>query len=344
LLREQGDATYHVVSRVVDRRFIFGVREKNYFRYWMRRLEEFCGVQVVTFCLMSNHFHLLVIVPDREQAVSLDAGRLRRLLPLIYRRQTLKVAIEELEIAVKAAQSGDGSLLAGLLERYELRRHSLSAYLKELKQRFTQWYNARNDRVGTLWEDRFKSVLVENGRQALLTMAAYIDLNPVRAGMVEDPKDYFWSGYGEAVAGKTAARRGLGMILEMSGCASNRRITWRVTAPRYRELLYLHGEVREEDAITGKRGRKGISRGAVESELNRGGRMSLPEVLRCRVRYFVDGAVFGSEAFVEKVFEERRSWFGAKRASGARKMCGAEWGELRVMRDLQKGVIGRRQG
>ena len=339
-MRRQGEATYHVISRVVDRRFVFGVREKNYFRFWMRRLEEFCGVQVVTFCLMSNHFHLLVRVADRERVEPLDEGCLRRLLPLIYRRQALKVAVEELDFAVQAARSGDERLLTQLLERYELRRHSLSAYLKELKQRFTQWFNARNDRVGTLWEDRFKSVLVENGQRALLTMAAYIDLNPVRAGIGDDPKDYLWAGYGEAVVGKLLARRGLGAILELSGYGTNRRITWATTAPRYRQLLYLHGEARDADEITGKPGRVGISRNAVEAELKRGGRLSLPEVLRCKVRYFVDGAVFGSEAFVDEVFEEQRDRFGVKRECGARRMRGADWGELRVLRDLQRAVLG----
>ena len=60
----------------------------------------------------------------------------------------------------------------------------------------------RHGRKGTLWEDRFRSVLVEGAGLALATMAAYIDLNPVRAGMVEDPKDYRWSGYGAAMAGR----------------------------------------------------------------------------------------------------------------------------------------------
>ena len=50
-------------------------------------------------------------------------------------------------------------------------------------QRFTQWFNGTHKRTGTLWEDRFKSVIVEDGIAAK-TMAAYIDLNPMRAGMV----------------------------------------------------------------------------------------------------------------------------------------------------------------
>ncbi len=60
--------------------------------------------------------------------------------------------------------------------------------------------------VATLWEDRFRSVLVERKGQALRAMAAYIDLNPVRAKICDDPKDYRWCGYAEAVAGGKEAR------------------------------------------------------------------------------------------------------------------------------------------
>lgn len=50
-------------------------------------------------------------------------------------------------------------------------------FVRELKQRFTRRYHRANNRKGTLWEDRYKSVLVEGSEQALLPMAAYIDLN-----------------------------------------------------------------------------------------------------------------------------------------------------------------------
>jgi hypothetical protein len=60
--------------------------------------------------------------------------------------------------------------------------------------------------------DRFKSVLVEGEGNPLQTMAAYIDLNSVRSGLVEDPKDYRWCGNAEAVAGSKSARLGLSVI------------------------------------------------------------------------------------------------------------------------------------
>ena len=78
-------------------------------------------------------------------------------------------------------------------------------------------FNKRNDRLGTVWSDRFKSILVEPGSDALSHMAAYIDLNPVRANMVDDPMEYRWSGYGEAMAGQDPACRGLERLYTSDG-------------------------------------------------------------------------------------------------------------------------------
>jgi hypothetical protein len=72
----------------------------------------------------------------------------------------------------------------------------------------------REDRCGPLWEQRFKSVLVEGSQDALLTMAAYIDLNPVRARLVADPQDYRYSGYVEAMGGAKEAREGLRHLMQ----------------------------------------------------------------------------------------------------------------------------------
>ena len=66
--------------------------------------------------------------------------------------------------------------------------------------------------------------------------------------------------------------------------------------------------------------------------------MSVPQLLRLRVRYFGAGLVLGSREFVEKAFERHREHFGIKRRDGAREMRG--FGQLRVMRDLRQDVIG----
>jgi len=63
--KDQDQAYYHCVSRVVDRRFVLGEVEKERFVKIMRNYEDFCGVRILTFCVLSNHFHVLLEVPKR---------------------------------------------------------------------------------------------------------------------------------------------------------------------------------------------------------------------------------------------------------------------------------------
>jgi hypothetical protein len=100
------------------------------------------------------------------------------------------------------------------LERFTERMGDLAMFMPSLKQRFSRWYNGRNRRKGTLWEDRYRSVAVEIQDLATLGAAArlvsaYIDLNPVRAGMVEDPAEYPWCGYARALVGEKESAKGL---------------------------------------------------------------------------------------------------------------------------------------
>lgn len=114
------------------------------------------------------------------------------------------------------------------------------------------------------------------------------------------------------------------------------------TGQAYRLWLYHEGEVREiaDPESPARKARGGFSHEEVEAENARSGKLPLPQVIRHRVRYFTDGAVFGSAAFVDGVFERYRSHFGEKRKTGARPMKEAEWEGSHVLRDLQRDVIG----
>lgn len=338
----EGRSFYHCISRVVDKRKVFEGADKEVFRKIMRNLERFMGVRVVTYCVMSNHFHLLVEVPERESLAPLREEELRELLPLLHDRGTVETVEQELE---RARETGDVKWQAEILERYERRRGSLSYFLKELKQRVTLYMNKRLERTGTLWEGRFKSVLVEGRELSLLTVAAYIDLNPVRAGLVEKPEDYRWSGYAEALSGARGAklaRRGLGIILSETLGDQGLRADWRRTRNRYRQFLYEEGGAQEGDEAAGDDVRAGFTNEAVNAVVKMQGEMPVTAVIRHRVRYFRDGAALGTAAFVEAVFERERERgrMSGKRETGARKMRGADWGELRVLRDLRKEVVG----
>jgi putative transposase len=312
---------------------------------------------------MSNHFHLLLELPDRESLAPLDEEGLLAVLPLLHDDVVVEGVRQELE---RAREAGDERWHREILDRYERRRGDLSLFLKELKLRVTFYMNKRLGRTGTLWEGRYKSVLVEDCERALLTISAYIDLNPVRAGIVTNPEDYRWCGYAEALSGRRGAKKaraGLGLMLSEALQDPDFKSDWRRTAARYRLFLYEEGQEVAPDPERGVRGRRGFAEGEVDAVREAEGVMPVQKVLRHRVRYLprftrppgclrqavsaslrlCDGAVLGTAEFVNRVFEreqERRRRFGEKRTTGARRMRGAEWGELRVLRDLQKDVIG----
>ena len=66
--------------------------------------------------------------------------------------------------------------------------------MQSVGRRYVQYFNYRYQRTGTLWEGRYKSALLDS-EQYLLTCYRYIEMNPVRAGMVKDPAEYVWSSY-----------------------------------------------------------------------------------------------------------------------------------------------------
>ncbi|MFT5411531.1 MAG: putative transposase, partial [Verrucomicrobiales bacterium] len=200
---------YHCISRVVDRNFVFGAREKDVFRKVMRQVEAFSGVQVVTWTILSNHFHVLLHISHPPAQPLSDDAILERCRELYSREAMLAVEWEFAE----AQRLGHHHLEATRL-KYLKRMWDLSEFMKTLKQKFTTWFNRGHAREGTLWERRFKSVLVEGSYRSLLKVAAYIDLNAVRAGITDDPKDYRWCGYSEAVAGVSLAQQGLAQALE----------------------------------------------------------------------------------------------------------------------------------
>jgi hypothetical protein len=228
--------------------------------------------------------------------------------------------------------------------------------MKTLMQRFTQWFNRTHERSGNLWEDVFKSVIVEDGAAAK-TVAAYIDLNPVRAGMVKDPADYRWSSYGEAIGGGPRgngkkARAGLVRALRAHRGAGADAALWAEDVSReYRKLLLAGAVERTTESVDrdGKRVTKTLRKGTRKADqpdqtgqaAGLAAGLAAGVMLRRRVRYFTDGVVIGSRMFVNEMFAASRERFGAKRKDGARKLRGgaaAAAGVLWSIRDLRKGV------
>ena len=331
-------AHYHCVSRIVGRDFLMGDKEREFFAKLIRLLALYHGCRVLTYCVMSNHFHLLIETPGREASAQLGREEILIRVEGLYGADHARELKEELD---RAKASGDPGWESGILERYRDQMGDLSVYMKQLKQRFTIWYNRRMGRRGTLWEERYKSVLVENSKQALLAVAAYIDLNPLRAGMVKRVEDYRWCGYAAAVAGDQVARAGIGLVFDRCAWVSggDHSENWDKTGSIYRMMLYGAGEAQESQEKGGRLSRHGFTREEVEAEIARGGILPLSSVLRVKVRYLSDGLVLGSATFVESIFERHRERSKMRPMGAAKMMDGADWGELRVMRQLRAGVF-----
>jgi len=348
---ETKPAIFHCISRVVDRKFRFLDEEREEFRMFMRMMENFSGCRVLSYCVMSNHFHLLVEVPPLPEGGLTDAELLRR-LGVFYGENFVKFVADELAAARTegGVEGGNPARVAEIHARFTYRMHSLSEFMKTLLQRFTRWFNRTHERTGTLWEERFKSVIVESGTAAR-TIAAYIDLNPVRAGMVEDPADYRWSSYGEAVGGGgkgngKKAREGLVRAIMSDTDIGFDAGQWKEASRRYRRLMGLALERKTLNAKVVVSGKMNISKNDAEAMESGDNQTALPELkmakmLRCRVRYFTDGAVIGSKGFVDEAFSGARERFSLKRKDGARRLRGnakAAAGTLWSLRDLRVGI------
>lgn len=311
---------YHVITRVSRGEFLFGELEKERMRKMIWQMADFCGVEILTYAVMSNHLHLVVRVPVKEERdAAVENAEVLRRFGVLYGAQVMR------ETGALLAQGAEAEW-ATFRGKYLPLMHDLSWFVRLLKQRFARWYNAFHKTFGTLWAERFTSVIVEGDGEALLAVCAYVDLNPVRAKLVEDPKDYRFSGYGEAVGGKAMARRGLERAL------GEKRGDWKQAQARYRRCLYAAGTVVK---VKGGNRQGEISHDAAEAVAKAGGELSWAVALTSRVRYFARGGVLGRKEFVDRVFELKREHFPLARKDGARKMRGGIWGELRSLRKLR---------
>jgi putative transposase len=271
--------------------FIFGTSggrcaEAEEFLSLMRRWAAFCGIRIVDYVLMPNHFHILCEVPEPK---ALTQSELLERIKKGYGSKRVKALQEKL---LRFAQQPDGLDQSKRLFDFYLRQmNDLSIFMKKLKGCFAQQYNRRHKRHGALWSERFKSVLLEGGA-AVAAIAAYIDLNPVRAGLCEDPKDYRYCGYAEAIAKGTAtAQEGLRTILNLPPSASREEVE-----TEYRKRLYLKGAV----ATKNKPPVFDLTKAQKVVEQEKG-ELSLWARLRCKIRYFNDRVILGSHSFVKRI-------------------------------------------
>jgi hypothetical protein len=182
---------YHVVARCVRRAWLWGVdeyarRDYSHRKTWvlgrLSVLSQAFAVDVCAYAVMSNHYHLVLYV-DSARAEQWD-------LHEVVDRWQIIFGIPEI---VRRWRSGEASEAENqeaqrIIERWRSRLYDLSWYMRCLNEHLARLANAEDDCTGRFWEGRYRSqaLLDEAG---LLTAMAYVDLNPVRAGIAKLPEE-----------------------------------------------------------------------------------------------------------------------------------------------------------
>ena len=287
-VKAEGEGFYHVVSRIGGRRFLIDEKEKRILLGMIRGAAAFSGVQVYTYAVMSNHFHLLVRVP-RKREVS-DGELEKRMLALYGPGKFNKILAKW----AKWTKKGMPELVEDEKSRLRKRMYDLSQFCKTFKEAYTQDYNRRHDNTGTIWEGRFKSVLLEGSYRTMTTVAGYIHLNPVRAAVVERAEESKWTGFGAGCQGDALAQAGLrALVSRVYGAKDS---TWEQAAAVCAETI----GGKEPDRTGGIAPTE--SDDAVETdEKGRPRRAgSLRALLLHRAAGFVQGVALGGDAFVKR--------------------------------------------
>ncbi len=283
-----GDPTaYHVMSRTALDGFPLGDFEKDVLVDLIRAKSRLYFVEITGFCVMSTHFHILVrMLPEDDFS---DAE--------VKERFVLRYGT-------------DRDFSEGRIPFFREKWSSLSEFVKEIKQDFTRFYNKRHGRRGFFWGGRFKSVIVENG-ETLVNCLAYIDLNPVRAGIVARPEDYRWNSVGRHVqTGNKDNFLSLDFGLAEFGVAdAGERLR------RYRRFLYETGAIEKGKGAC-------IDGDTVEKERGKSFNLTRAERFAHRTRHFSDSGIIGTKEFVSKTCRKFRHLFQSKNEKTPRRIRG----------------------
>jgi len=264
-------AVYHVMSRTALDGFPLKDVEKDFMLDLIKKFSLLYFTEILGFCLMGNHFHLLVkMIPEH------------------------RFADEEIQQRFEAFYGKSRAFSKGQIPYFRQKLSSLSEFMREIKVGLARYYNRRHNRRGYFWGDRFKSVIVDKG-ETLVNCLAYIDLNPLRAGMVDRPEEYRWNslGYHLQTENKDQFLSTDFGLKEFNVKSQKERIR------RYRRYVYEAGGISRPE----KRQAKVIDDKVIAKERKKEFEISRINRFRYRTRYFTDSGIIGSKEFVAENYQ-----------------------------------------
>ena len=202
------ETIHHLTSRIAHRVFFLKEDERNDFQELMLRIARFCGLRLLGWCIMENHFHILVYLPAPETLPQEEVISRYRSLSGVMGRDDLACDFDRW---AKQGETG-AMLIDDAVRRLRNRMYSIAWFMKLVKQWFTEGYNRRNSHKGTMWESTYHDrVIFDLDSQATHDCLCYIHLNPIRATITSDFDVYQWSSLTTARKGDPVALSGLRM-------------------------------------------------------------------------------------------------------------------------------------
>ena len=205
------ETVHHLVSRIAHRVYFLKEDERKDFLEIVRRAAVFVGVQLLGWCVMENHFHLLVFLPMPE--ILAEEEILRRYGVLKGAAASENMAKAFADWRTKVCESRVKEWLDGQRRRM----YDIGSFMKIVKQWFTEEYNRRNAHKGTLWESTYYDRIVPNTERELSMCLAYIHLNPIRAAVTDKFDGYLWSSFSAFVKGDPTAVGGMRFVYGNEG-------------------------------------------------------------------------------------------------------------------------------
>jgi REP element-mobilizing transposase RayT len=185
-------STYHCISRCVRRQLLCGRdaltgKDFSHRRDWIRarifELRSIFAIDVLAYAVMSNHVHLVLQV-DQQAALDWQPREVGERWTRLFGGNPLVRSFVAGERLSEAQMSAVDERIA----EYRGRLHDISWFMRCLNEPIARWANAEDNVTGRFWEGRFKSQALLD-EAAMIAAMAYVDLNPIRAGIAETPED-----------------------------------------------------------------------------------------------------------------------------------------------------------
>jgi len=302
---DHSSSIMHLMNRISGQpgELPFDDVEKEKFFKLAERLSVFYTIEIISLVVMGNHWHAIVRtfpeLPTKEDAA--------RRFAALYGEKRAQPDWRRDEIYVPIAE----------------RMRDVSCFVKDLQGQFTAWFNKTRPkkRRGSLWAGRFKSILLDD-ETAVLRCMKYVEMNPVRAGIVADPSDYRFSTFGRlCLAGKTFFKGNMINTLRH-----------KMNFPEEysdQQILHEFGACLARMAAAERQLDEDEIETAVAEAL-RGPTFDL--VVTRRIRFWTDGAIIGSKTFIREL---STTFFGPERTEKKRFARSTGDAELFALRRLR---------